>query len=252
MMQWKNNNSRFTIDDMRLLESYSVFLSISLEKAKLKTLAQLGSTEVEMQNWIPLSEQQFPAVPTKMWLSEADAARVFGLDFNVDLFQGIDVYRTVFALFEHFGLLAEFSISAETMFRFMHELKYSYNQVPYHNWNHAVDLTQFVAFLLIRTGLDKVLTKFEVFSLLVVPLPQREPRRLLEHVQREDADAARHILQEPERDGDAPLLRVRHACFGELPQTLWSCLYVVVPFGEKHRVVCDASCPLVGGSKHSC
>ena len=66
MMQWKNNNSRFTIDEMRLLESYSVFLSISLEKAKFKTLAQLGSMEVEMQNWIPLSEQQFPAVPTKM------------------------------------------------------------------------------------------------------------------------------------------------------------------------------------------
>ena len=89
MMQWKKNQPKFTIDDMKLLESYSVFLSISLERSRLKKIAQMGSTEVEMQNWMTKSEREAIAIPQKFTLSEEDKKNVVMKDFNIELFRGI-------------------------------------------------------------------------------------------------------------------------------------------------------------------
>ena len=170
MMQWKKSNGKFSADDMKLLESYSVFLSISLERAKLKTIAQLGTSEVEMQTWIQTNERQLAIIPKKLRFSEEDNCQFLEKDFNTELFKGVDLVKVVFAVFNNFGVLSEFNINAETMFRFISELRASYNPVPYHNWNHAVDVMQFVAFILHHTGLEKQLTKFEIFALLVSAL----------------------------------------------------------------------------------
>ncbi|EAY20892.1 3'5'-cyclic nucleotide phosphodiesterase family protein [Trichomonas vaginalis G3] len=45
-----------------------------------------------------------------------------------------------------------------------------YKKVPYHNWRHAVDVTQFVTYQIMISGLEKVFTKFELFSLVVAAI----------------------------------------------------------------------------------
>ncbi|EAY15670.1 3'5'-cyclic nucleotide phosphodiesterase family protein [Trichomonas vaginalis G3] len=170
LMQWKKNQQKFSIDDLRLLESYSVFLSISLERTKLKSIAQMNSSEVEIQTWLNPNERKLTQIPQKLSLTNEESNSIFSFDYNPEIYKGIGFFKIVFSLFNYFTLLDEFKINAETMYHFLHNLRDSYNVVPYHNWMHAVDVTQFIAVLIIKTGLDKILTKFEILSLLVASL----------------------------------------------------------------------------------
>jgi len=167
MMQWKKNQTKFSLDDLKLLESYSVFLSISLERSKLKSIAALGTMEVELQTWISSNERTEFVIPTKLQLNENDQRIVLSKDFNAEQYKGIGLIKTVYCVFNRFDLLNKFKISSETMYRFLYQIRASYNDVPYHNWNHSVDVTQFMAYMIIETGLEYVLTPFEIMALLV-------------------------------------------------------------------------------------
>ena len=45
-----------------------------------------------------------------------------------------------------------------------------YKKVPYHNWRHAVDVVQFITYELIVSGVEKVLSRFELFGLMIAAI----------------------------------------------------------------------------------
>ncbi|EAY13709.1 3'5'-cyclic nucleotide phosphodiesterase family protein [Trichomonas vaginalis G3] len=60
-------------------------------------------------------------------------------------------------------------ITNEKFFRFLYAIRSMYKKVPYHNWRHAVDVTQFVTYQIMISGHEKVFTKFE-FNLVVAAI----------------------------------------------------------------------------------
>lgn len=58
------------------------------------------------------------------------------------------------------------NINDQDMLKFMVELRRHYNDVPYHNWLHALDVTQYVYSIIKQTNLWKFLTSLEIFGLL--------------------------------------------------------------------------------------
>lgn len=52
------------------------------------------------------------------------------------------------------------------MLKFMVELRRHYNNVPYHNWLHALDVTQYVFSVIKHVNLRNYLTNIEIFGLL--------------------------------------------------------------------------------------
>ncbi|KAK8896781.1 hypothetical protein M9Y10_014698 [Tritrichomonas musculus] len=170
MMQWKKNKQKFTFDEQKLLESYSVFLSISLERSKLKSIATLGASEAELQMFMNSEERESMSLPDKLRLSDDQLRTAISRDFTPDRFKEIGLIKEAFYLFNLFGLMKEFKITNEMLFHFLSLIKESYNKVPYHNWIHAIDVTQFMAYQLHTTGLSNTFTKFEIFAMLVASI----------------------------------------------------------------------------------
>ena len=69
-------------------------------------------------------------------------------------------------MFNKFHVLDTFKVSNEQFFRFIFVISSTYNQVPYHNWTHACDVTEYVSYEVSTGELDKVFTQFELFGLL--------------------------------------------------------------------------------------
>ncbi|OHT14625.1 3'5'-cyclic nucleotide phosphodiesterase family protein [Tritrichomonas foetus] len=170
LMQWKKNGSKFTFDEQKLLESYSVFLSISLERSRLKSIAQLGTIEVEIQTWITQEERTQICIPQRLKLTEAQMTQAISKDFDPSNFKGMDLFKINYYFFSIFDILKTFKIHSEMFYHFLHDVKETYNAVPYHNWIHACDVTQYTAYTLHSTGLDTVLNKFEIFALLIASI----------------------------------------------------------------------------------
>ncbi|KAH0794933.1 3'5'-cyclic nucleotide phosphodiesterase family protein [Histomonas meleagridis] len=167
MMQWKKSLQKFTFDDLKLFESYSVFLSISLERSRLKNIAKLGSMEVEMQTWITTNERNESGIPEKLILSDEQKSNLYSINFDICNFNGIGLVKIMFNLFDHFHLFDIYHITNEVFYHFIYNIRESYNQVPYHNWMHAVDVTQFISYELYSTDLENVFTSLEILGMII-------------------------------------------------------------------------------------
>ena len=160
--QWK-----VVTEDMKLLDCFAVFASVSLERNQLKELTTKGKTEMELETWIlPQERDVCDKIPMKFVLPKSQLKQIWSIHFDAPAWDGIGHIRVLFNIFTRFKLLEEFNVTNEKFFRFVTEIRDTYKKVPYHNWRHAVDVTQFVTYQLIVSDFDKELTKFELFGLL--------------------------------------------------------------------------------------
>lgn len=160
----------FIKKDMLMLQAFSAFAAIALENSRLKDIAQLGDAEIEMKKWISFNERSRTEIPTNLELNDEEKKKVISLNcFAVD-FKGIGHFKELFYFFNMFKLLEKFKITNERFFRFIFVISSTYNQVPYHNWTHACDVSQYVTYEIVTAGLDKVFTSFELFGLLTAAI----------------------------------------------------------------------------------
>lgn len=169
-MRWKKTGKNFTNEDKELLESYTVFLSLSLERFKLKNIAQLGSMEIEMQNSMTNEERTGFSTPSKLRMPDEERGALIVRNFEVGEWKGLDLFKALFNIFQVFDIQRKVKINAQTLFSFFWEVKESYNQVYYHNWTHAVDVTQFMAQLLVVGGMREIFNIKEILVLLVASI----------------------------------------------------------------------------------
>ncbi|OHS93287.1 3'5'-cyclic nucleotide phosphodiesterase family protein [Tritrichomonas foetus] len=152
--------------DLKLLKSIATFVAVTLENSKLKGIATLGNTEIEISKYILEPERSLTEIPTKLKLSDEEKNKCSSLDFSALDFDGITMVKMIFYQFTKFNILAHFKISSETFFRFVYAIRKTYNSVPYHNWVHACDVTEYVSYELKTAKADEVYTPMELFALL--------------------------------------------------------------------------------------
>lgn len=160
-------------DDMRLLDCFAVLASVSIERSNLKDIAEHGHIEVELKQWFADDNERKACgkdVPSKLKIPKEHLEGIWTINFDAPAWDGIGHFKVLFSIFNRFNLLEEFNISNEKFFRFLSAIEKTYKKVPYHNWRHAVDVTQFVTYELIISGYDKVFTRFEIFGLLVAAI----------------------------------------------------------------------------------
>ena len=154
-------------EDMKLLDCYAVFAAVSLEKSELQEIAKFGHMETELKKYIADNERRTYDIPVELQIPEKDQATVFSINFDAPLWEGIGLFKVIWRIYKRFNILEDFKVTNETFFRFIMKLSETYKPVPYHNWRHAVDVTQFLTFEILTGKLDEVLPKFELFGLLV-------------------------------------------------------------------------------------
>ena len=163
-------NWKIVSEDMSLLDCFAVFASVAIERNNLKDIAQHGQVEYDLKHWLTESERDGYSVPSAFVLPQDQVDGLFKINFDAPKWDGIGHFKVIFNIFNHFGLLQIFKVTNEKFFRFLTEIRDTYKKVPYHNWRHAVDVTQFVTYELVTSGYDKILSSFEIFGLLVACL----------------------------------------------------------------------------------
>lgn len=170
VMEFSINNIIWS-EDIRILECFASFLTVALEKSELESFAVKGNLLSQMKMLISESERNSEQIPLLLKIEpQSKLEKIFTVDFDCPQWDGVGQYQVIWEIFSHFGLFEEFKITNERFFSFIFKISHVYNLVPYHNWRHAVDVTQFVTHEIILGGLDKILSKFEIFSLLVAAI----------------------------------------------------------------------------------
>jgi hypothetical protein len=150
------------------LDCFAVFAAVTLEKGELQEIADLGQVEVRLKEYMTEEERHVVGTtPAQLVIPEADGGTVFQISFDAPAWDGIGHFKVLWAVFARFDLFNQFNISNEKFFKFLDEISKTYNKVPYHNWRHAVDVTQFMSYEVLTADLPSVLSKFELFALVV-------------------------------------------------------------------------------------
>jgi high affinity cGMP-specific 3',5'-cyclic phosphodiesterase 9 len=105
--------------------------------------------------------------------SHMSAAKVAGLRSRGFSYAGMnwdEVFESVVAIFHLSGVLDDLRIDKPEFVRFLVDVRAHYNPVPYHNWGHAADATQFVFAVLSNGRVGDFLTRPEVCALLVAAI----------------------------------------------------------------------------------
>jgi hypothetical protein len=161
---------RITPEDLKLLDCFASFASVSLEKGELQEIAEFGKIEVRLKHWVADNERTLSTVPEKLRIPGAKQSTLLTVNFDASAWDGIGHFTVIYALFDHFQLLTEFKIPNEKFFRFINSISRTYNQVPYHNWRHAVDVTQFISYEISVGQLETIFPKIELFGLFVAAI----------------------------------------------------------------------------------
>jgi hypothetical protein len=163
-------DGEFGPSDIELLRAFSQFQSIALEYLRLKDIAHFGDVELEMPMLIGERERDWFTPPNNLQMTQVQRDAVLTLNCFGCEYKGIDHFKELFHFFARFHLFETFQISNERFFRFVFNISAKSNQVAYHNWTHACDVTQYVAYELEVGEVDKVLTSFEIFGLLMAAI----------------------------------------------------------------------------------
>jgi hypothetical protein len=157
-------------ENLELLDSFATFASISLENSELEQIIQFGSIGLKLMQWFSKEELKHYSVPKKILLPRKNHKTIFNIDFDSIQWDEIGSFKVLWAIFNYFDLFKTFKITNEKFFHFIYTISHKYDNVPYHNWKHAVDVTQFISYELIASGMENVFTKFEIFGLLVAAI----------------------------------------------------------------------------------
>ena len=128
-----------------------------LEKTKLALVGLFTSHEVDAPYCLKVIESY----------TEDKMKQLAKRSFSVINYHPSEVFLNVFAMFVKSGISTKVGISPEKLLKFMVELRRHYNPVPYHNWFHALDVTQFVFSVISNGKVESYLEDLEVFGLLL-------------------------------------------------------------------------------------
>lgn len=170
LMQWKRRETAFIAEDLKLLESFSVFVSISLERGRMKAAFTVGEMGVDLREKFSDEERTETFTPERYLLTQAEHEQFLSPDFQANSYCDYDRFRLLFAFFDILGIRDAFQIPNEIIFNFIYSLQQTYNKLKWHNFAHATETTQFVVHTLITCKMLDVFSPLEKLALLVAAL----------------------------------------------------------------------------------
>lgn len=188
------NEGDFTKEDQNLLNSLATFAAMSLEEKRLKDITERGNAEIEMSKWIGDYERKSYIIPQKLQIPMNKQSEVTSINFFCIEWNGIGLFKVAFFIFNQFSLLEKFQISNELFFTFLYKLREEYNEPPYHNWIHAIDVLQYFIYQLRKANFDNILTAQEILSICIAAIAHDAGHQGYNNVYNENAQTPLGIL----------------------------------------------------------
>ncbi|KAH0788625.1 3'5'-cyclic nucleotide phosphodiesterase family protein [Histomonas meleagridis] len=192
MINKKNDN--YNEEDIKLVQIFANIASFNLENNTNKKIAKYGKCEFEMEKLISETELDLYVTPKKLSITEQEKQSLVSLNFFCIEWNGIGLFKAAFFIFNNFGLLEKFKISNKLFFNFLFKLRETYNDVPYHNWIHAIDVLQYVSYQIITAKFYDILTSYELLSICIAAICHDANHKGLNNPYNEKAETPIGIL----------------------------------------------------------
>lgn len=190
----KHDGLLFTNDDANLMKTFCTFIGQTIEMQKMSNVMKYGVAELEMQKWIGEIERKSYSTPKKLQIPPEKKDEVSTLNFFCIEWNGIGLFKIAFYVFNQFNLLEKYQITNDLFFIFLVKLRSTYNDAPYHNWIHAIDVLQYVCYQIKKSNFESILTSNELLSLCVGAICHDAGHEGLNNVYHQKAETPLGIL----------------------------------------------------------
>lgn len=163
----KRGMPKFTDEDQSLLRALSSFTGLALDRWMMRKPGDFWQTETTLLSTTTAEEQKSTDVPERLKIFEPLLTTISSQNFDVLQFPRNEQFRIILHFFDDLGLLTEYRIQVGTLLHFVDAAAAEYHHVPYHNWNHAMDVVQYIFFQIQIGRFSTIFTKMELMALLV-------------------------------------------------------------------------------------
>ncbi|XP_069553497.1 cGMP-specific 3',5'-cyclic phosphodiesterase [Brachyistius frenatus] len=162
--------------DERLLEDLAVYCGLALQYAQAVQITEERRASIEVTQevlayHITAGEQEIQALQ-EATIPSSETLQV--LDFNFSGFglpEDLTIQATI-RMFLDLNLVQDFNIDYKSLCQWVLSVRRGYrNNVPYHNWNHALSTAQSMFAMLMATDqLQTIFSRLEILALMIASL----------------------------------------------------------------------------------
>uniref|UniRef100_A0A8C5I519 Phosphodiesterase n=1 Tax=Gouania willdenowi TaxID=441366 RepID=A0A8C5I519_GOUWI len=162
--------------DERLLEDLAVYCGLALQYVQAVKITEERKASIEVTRevlayHISATEQEIEALQ-EATIPSAESLHLFDFHFSGFGLQEDLTTQAAVRMFLDLHLVQDFSIDYKSLCQWVLTVRRGYrNNVPYHNWNHALSTAQSMFAMLMATGqLQNIFTRLEILALMVSTL----------------------------------------------------------------------------------
>ncbi|XP_029653901.2 cGMP-specific 3',5'-cyclic phosphodiesterase-like, partial [Octopus sinensis] len=170
----RDSRDIFSRNDINMMELFTMFCGLAIYNCRLyetsaKTLCQLEFTNKVLSYHATC----YPEIVDRflsMEMESVNYSQIYQFDFDHFLYSEDDTVLLVVRIFLDAKTLPVLNISKELLYRWILTVKKNYRPVTYHNWRHALNVTQMMFCMLTTGKLQIYFTEFDRICLLIACL----------------------------------------------------------------------------------
>lgn len=185
-----------TVSSLSILIDHAFILARNFNESSDPSSSSCGFTQEQRAAFMSRSSS-----PTRSDLEEFSERL-----FNIMNYNDEDRIIMVLKMFVSLGVIRKLQVPFQKLVQFVCTVRACYTDCPYHNWTHAVDVTQFIFSCVMRGRLRLYLQDIELFALLLASICHDIDHRGLNNSFHKKAKTALGILYE-----ERPIMEMHHS-----------------------------------------
>ncbi|XP_014774802.2 cGMP-specific 3',5'-cyclic phosphodiesterase-like [Octopus bimaculoides] len=170
----RDSRDIFSRNDINMMEIFAMFCGLAIYNCRLYETAAKTLSQLEFTNSV-LSYHAtcYPEIVDRflnMEIESVNNSQIYRFDFNDFLYSEDDTVLVAVSIFLEAKTLSVLNISKELLYKWILTVKKNYRPVIYHNWRHAINVTQMMFCMLTTGKLQIYFTEFDRICLLVASL----------------------------------------------------------------------------------
>ncbi|CAI9740194.1 cGMP-specific 3 3' [Octopus vulgaris] len=170
----KDSKDIFSQNDISMMEIFAMFCGLAIYNCRLYETASNMLEQLEFTNevlsYFITCDPEIVDNFLSMEVLSSGFYQIYRFDFNDFIYSEDDTVLLVVRIFLDAKTLPVLNISKELLYRWILTVKKNYRPVIYHNWRHAINVTQMMFCMLTTGKLQNYFTEFEQICLLVAAL----------------------------------------------------------------------------------
>jgi hypothetical protein len=159
----KKNHPCFSTEDLVLLRAFASFAGLAIDRWKYQ---DLPNKEIELIDKLSPSELNTIDITESVSVFEPLLSNLSSNGFDVLKVDFQDMQKSLLYFISKLGIIQKFKISIGTFLRFISDTCKKCKQIPFHDWDNTVSITQYLFLILSIDTVYNIFSPLEIFSFL--------------------------------------------------------------------------------------